>query len=174
MKLLFEIDLKNYDLNGTKFIRPSVRAVIVKDGRLAMVHSLKYDYYKFPGGGIEENEDHISAIVREVREETGLEAVRESIKEYGYVHRIEKGDIEDVFIQDNYYYFCEVRSDRIVGQELDDYEAEEGFTLEYVLPEDAVRVNNEGKHYDADEIMIKREALVICELIKDGYFTGQL
>ena len=49
MKLLFEIDLKNYDLNGTKFIRPSVRAVIVKDGRLAMVHSLKYDYYKFPG-----------------------------------------------------------------------------------------------------------------------------
>ena len=50
MRLLFEIDLKNYDKNGKAFIRPSARAIIIKDNKIYMVHSLLYDYYKFPGG----------------------------------------------------------------------------------------------------------------------------
>ena len=53
MKLLFEIDKKNYDNDGKAFIRPSARAIIIKDNKIYMVHSLVYDYYKFPGGGIE-------------------------------------------------------------------------------------------------------------------------
>ena len=60
MRNLFEIDTKNYDINGTKFVRPSTRGIIIRNGKLAMIHSLKYDYYKFPGGGIEKNEDKIS------------------------------------------------------------------------------------------------------------------
>ena len=55
MKLLFEIDLKNYDKNGKAFKRPSARAIIIKDNKIYMVHSLVYDYYKFPGGGIEKD-----------------------------------------------------------------------------------------------------------------------
>ena len=47
MRLLFEIDKKDYNPNGTCFIRPSVRGIIIRDGRIAMVHSLKYNYYKF-------------------------------------------------------------------------------------------------------------------------------
>lgn len=31
MRLLFEIDLKNYDKNGKAFKRPSARAIIIKD-----------------------------------------------------------------------------------------------------------------------------------------------
>ena len=53
MKLLFEIDKKNYDNNGKAFVRPSVRSIIIKNNKIYMVHSLVYDYYKFPGGGIE-------------------------------------------------------------------------------------------------------------------------
>ena len=162
--------MKIFDINGRRFERPSVRAIIVKNGRLAMVHSLKYNYYKFPGGGIEANEDHICALLREVREETGLEALKESIKEYGYVHRIQKGDNEDAFIQDNYYYFCEVKTEKAGNQELDDYEADEGFTLEYDEPENAVRINLECDHGGADEVMIKREAMIVSQLIKDGYY----
>ena len=47
MRLLFEIDTKDYDPNGKPFVRPSVRGIIIRDGKVAMVHSLKYDYYKF-------------------------------------------------------------------------------------------------------------------------------
>ena len=87
MRLLFTIDTKDYDINGTKFIRPSSRAIIIKDNLVAMVHSIKYDYYKFPGGGIEANESKIEALIRETKEESGLMIIPSSIKEYGYVHR---------------------------------------------------------------------------------------
>ena len=53
MRLLFEMDQKDYDPTGRAFIRPSVRGILLLDGKVAMVHSLKFDYYKFPGGGIE-------------------------------------------------------------------------------------------------------------------------
>ena len=72
MRLLFEIDLKNYDENGKAFRRPSARAIIIKDNKIYMVHSLVYDYYKFPGGGIESNESNIDALIRETKEEAGL------------------------------------------------------------------------------------------------------
>ena len=53
MRLLFEMDQKDYDSCTHTFIRNSARSIIIRDGRVAMVHSLKYDYYKFLGGGIE-------------------------------------------------------------------------------------------------------------------------
>ena len=55
-----------------------------------MVYSQKYDYYKFPGGGIETGEGHNTALIREVLEETGLKIIPDSIKEYGYVLHIQK------------------------------------------------------------------------------------
>ena len=155
-------------MNGEAFIRPSARAVIIKDGRLAMIHSLKYNYYKFPGGGIEAGEDKKQALIRETAEETGLVVIPESIKEYGYVHRIQKGDFQDVFIQDNYYYLCSVKEDRHTERSLDDYEQEESFTLEYVTPELILEVNKNADHGDADIIMIGRESRVTEELMKDG------
>lgn len=146
MRELFIIDKKNYKKNGTIGRRPSVRGIIIKDGKIAMIHSLKYDYYKLPGGGIEEGEAHEATLIREVKEESGLVVKPESIREFGYVRRIEKGKIEDIFIQDNYYYLCEARE--ITEQKLDDYEAEEKFTLEYVFPEHAIERNRNGDHKD--------------------------
>ena len=72
MRELFIIDKKNYIVNGTVRRRPSVRGIIIKDGKVAMMHSLKYDYYKLPGGGIEEGESYEDTLVWEVKEESGL------------------------------------------------------------------------------------------------------
>ena len=104
MRLLFEMDKKDYENCTHTFVRNSARSVIIKGGAVAMVHSQQYDYYKFPGGGIEENEDPEEALVRETLEEAGLVIVPGSIKEYGYVHRIQKSDRDETecFIQDNY------------------------------------------------------------------------
>ena len=90
MKLLFEIDKKNYDNDGKAFVRPSARTIIIKDNKIYMVHSLVYDYYKFPGGEIESDESNIDALIRETKEEAGLIVIKDSIKEYGYVHRVQK------------------------------------------------------------------------------------
>ena len=172
MRLLFEIDLKNYDKNGKAFIRPSARAIIIKDNKVYMVHSLVYDYYKFPGGGIEKNESNIDALIRETAEEAGLVVIKNSIKEYGYVHRIQKSDHQGIsmFIQDNYYYLCDVEEDRI-NQKLDDYEDFEKFTLELIEPKIAINTNRYKNHGPKDQNMLEREAKVLELLIKEGYLN---
>ena len=124
MKTLFEIDLQDYDEKAPRFERPSVRGIILKDEKIALVHSLKYDYYKFPGGGCKKDENHIETLVREVKEETGLVVNPNTIEEFGMVHRIQKGDFGDTFVQDNFYYVCQVEDD-IQNQQLADYEDEE-------------------------------------------------
>lgn len=171
MRLLFEIDTKDYDLNGKIVIRPSVRSIIIKDGLVALVHSEKYNYYKFPGGGIEANETHEEALIRETLEESGLKVIKKSIKPYGIVHRIQKGVRgEDVFIQDNFYYFCDVENS-VYNQNLDPYESDEKFTLYFMDPVDAIHENRQNDHGPKQKIMILREARVLEMLIQEGYFN---
>ena len=69
MRELFVMDKKNYIENGTVGRRPSVRGIIIKDEKIAMMHSLKYDYYKLPGGGIEDGDQLEDTLIREVKEE---------------------------------------------------------------------------------------------------------
>ena len=172
MKLLFEIDKKNYDNGGKAFIRPSARAIIIKNNKIYMVHSLVYDYYKFPGGGIEKDESSIDAVIRETKEEAGLIIIKDSIKEYGYVHRKHKSidPNYEIFDQYNYYYLCDVENN-ILKQNLDDYEKEEKYTLELIDPKIAINVNRNNNHGSTDLEMLEREAKVLELLIKDGYFN---
>ena len=172
MRLLFEIDFKDYNSNWKTITRPSARAIIIKDNKVYMVHSLVYDYYKFPGGGIEKNESNIDALIRETAEEAGLVVIKDSIKEYGYVNRIQKSDHEGIsmFIQDNYYYLCDVEENRI-NQKLDDYEDFEKFTLELIEPEIAINANRYKDHGPKDQNMLEREAKVLELLIKEGYLN---
>lgn len=108
------------------------------------------------------------ALIREVAEEAGLLVIPSSIEPYGLVHRIQKGKREAMFIQDNYYYLCAVEPGT-QPQKLDDYEAEEQFTLEFVDPNHAIRVNRYADHGATDQIMLEREARVLELLMKEGY-----
>ena len=172
MREIAVYDYKNYIENGTVGKRPSVRGIIIRGGRIAMVHSLRYDYYKFPGGGIDKGESHADTLVREVREESGLIVRRASIKEYGLIIRKEKGGIEDLFIQENFYYLCDAE-DEVVPQHLDDYEADELFTLEWISPEAAIEANlthDHGKKSSERALhMMQREAAVLKLLVQEGY-----
>lgn len=168
MRPLFCVDVLDYEEDWARSARPSVRGIIRRGDKLAMVHSLKYDYYKFPGGGIEGDEAHAFTLVREVKEETGLTVKQETIKEYGFVVRLQKSDCfaDTIFVQENFYYTCEV-SDEVGAQKLDDYEAEEGFTLEFVTPEEAIHTNRNCHCTEWDKAMIERETRVL-EMLKQA------
>ena len=169
MRLLFEMDKKDYGKCTHAFVRNSARSIIIVNNKIAMIHSLKYDYYKLPGGGIESGEDPINAMIRETREESGLIIKPETIKEYGYVHRIQKSDSDkmECFIQDNYYYLCEVEED-MVEQSLDEYELSETYTLEFVDPKTAISKNRSATNTPYNQAMFEREIKVLELLISEG------
>lgn len=173
MRKLFDMDKRDYDPNGKAFIRPSARCIAIENGRVAMVHSLKYDYYKFPGGGMEPGEAPVDALLRETAEEAGRQVLPDSVQEYGLVRRAQKSEHPDTeyFVQDNYYFLCAL-APASVGQCLDDYEAEERFTLEYVTSEHAIAVNRTHDHGPKDQQMLEREARVLELLRTEGYFDG--
>lgn len=166
MKRLFTIDLKDYDPNGKKFYRPSVRGIVFdNDGNIAMVYSQKYHYYKFPGGGIEGNESHIETLAREIKEEAGMTLIPESAKEFGEVLRIQKKDENIILVQYNYYYTCEVE-DKIDEQDLDDGEKDAEFVLKFVPIEEAIKTNSAFQGKPIEKQMIEREKRVL-EILKN-------
>ena len=169
MRLLFEMDRHDYDQCTHSFVRNSARSIIIRDHKAAMIHSLRYNYYKFPGGGIESGESRVDAMIRETREEAGLVVIPESVREFGYVHRIQRstGDPTECFIQDNYYYLCDALEDT-VSQDLDDYESEEAFVLEFVDPQTAIRTNQAVGESPYSRVMFEREAKVLEMLMAEG------
>ena len=169
MKQLFKIDLKDYDENLPRFRRPSVRGIIMKDGKLAVVYSKKYDYYKYAGGGIEAGEEHKETLIREIAEETGLKVIPDTIREFGSFVRIHKSRFNEneIFEQENFYYLCETE-DTIGEQDLDEYENDEGFTLEYAEPSHIIEVNRTHDHFGYDAMLIEREAMITEYIMTKG------
>lgn len=164
MKTLLVMDIKNYSETDKHFSRPSARAIITgKDGKLALVYSKKMKYYKFPGGGMEEEEEREAALVREVKEETGLIVIPETIKEYGCVLRMQRSDKQEhtIFEQKNYYYTCRTK-ETVQEQNLDEYEKEAEFVLRFVSTEEAAAANKACRGLnDFDLVMIERDTKVL-------------
>lgn len=57
-------------------LRPSARAVLFDDtSRVALMHVVSDNYYKLPGGGIDEGEDIHTGLKRELLEEVGAKSI---------------------------------------------------------------------------------------------------
>ena len=147
MERLFVVDLKDYDESWERSARPTVRAIVQCGDKLAMVHNETYDYYEFPGGGIEEQESYHDALIREVKEELGLDIIPETIEEYGSTLRLHSSHKYErtIFEQETFFYKCRAY-DTIGSQSLTEKEAAEGFLLAFVSPEDALQQNRFGDH----------------------------
>lgn len=163
MKVIGELDTKDYQPGWPVFLREAVRAMIFRGDQIAMVYSEAEHYYKFPGGGIEPGESHLEALLREVREETGLRIRPETVREYGMVREKRKSTMEPekIFEQRSCYYTAEVEA--IAGAlDLDDYEAELGYHLVWTdLP-------------SAYEANLGRTAPVFDFLRREAYVLGLL
>ena len=117
-------------------------------------------WWEIPGGAVKAGESSLEAVIREVKEEVGLNVKPESIKEFGYVHRIQRGKHEPVFIQDNFYYLCDVENNQELPQ-YSDAEKREEFVPVFVDLIEAIRVNEEFVKANPSDLMIERELRVL-------------
>ena len=166
MKTLAVFDSKDYEESAPHNIRNAVRAIIINNNKIALLYSEKYEFYHFPGGGVDKGESNIDALIREVKEETGLIVRPQSIKEYGMIAVIKK-DLVDLGIYDlrHFFYFCDVEKD-ILKQELTSSEKESKYRLTFVSAEEAISKNELDLHlarkYTEPEIYV-------LKLLRDNF-----
>jgi len=122
---IYRDDKKLLDFNNDNIIlRKAVRAIILKDKKILMVFLEKTKEYKFPGGGVEENEIIEEALKREVLEEVGYN-VNKIIEKIGIVteYSMAKEGKGNIFKMVSEYYIVNIDNNKN-KQELDDYEME--------------------------------------------------
>ncbi|MFV0626321.1 MAG: NUDIX domain-containing protein [Alphaproteobacteria bacterium] len=94
----------------------SIYGVVIHDNKVLILPT--WDGYDFPGGGIEKGENHLDAIKREIKEETGLGVEpKELINVYTSFYKSHKNEKNYHYLM--IYYFCD-----LVGGEI----SSEGFT----------------------------------------------
>lgn len=97
---------KNLKLKGLFTYREAARGIIIENNQILLVFSEKFKDYKLPGGGLEKNENFEQALLREVKEETGIsvkiESFFEEIMEFDEAQEIEM----DYFKMYSKYFIC--------------------------------------------------------------------
>ena len=91
MKLISKLEDTEYRYIKTTHERIAVRAIVInQENKIALLKVIRDDddfgpgnYYETPGGGLEDNEDFIQGVKREVEEEIGYKS--SFIKEIGII-----------------------------------------------------------------------------------------
>ena len=133
-----------YDPEGcaslsSRNVRNAVKAIIIRESKVAMMYFSKDKLYDFPGGGIENGETNVEALIRETKEETGLTIKPLSIKEFGKNVLFHK-DTEIIHEKHFHYYFCEVE-DKYVKTNLTEVEIKNGLQFVFIDIEKAISAN---------------------------------
>lgn len=142
MRILATFDAKDYQDTIEVYEKYSVRGIVVRDGKIAMQCSRDGEY-KIPGGGLETSENQIQALIRELREETGLEVIESSITELGEIVEIRRDIFEPSkkYICHSMFYFCKTQAGVQHALELTDSEIAKGYELKWATAEEICRMN---------------------------------
>lgn len=160
MKLIAELDQHKlgWTSDADKPIdrhRHAARAVLSDEaGRIAVMYFTSTGSSKLPGGGIDDGEDTLSALRREVIEETGYEIT--DIRELGIV---EEWRYAVGMRQTSYCYTAKIT--KFVGTNLTDKEAAEGMELRWHADNEAAITAIE-----ATETSLSREKYILHEMMK--------
>ena len=160
------------DPNLKTIRRESVRGILMDpDGTLHMVTSSKYGDCCFPGGGIEEGEDHIDALIREVMEETGYAVDPASVQPFGRVDQFLHNNffgVDEMHLV-NYFYLC--RGTRVADPTPTENEKNEGVAPVSIILEEALAMNRALA--DTDYHWVPRETFVL-ELLRSDDIPASL
>lgn len=169
MRLLFEVDTKDYDQNAECTYRCSSCGIVIQGKTIAMCYVDKHRAYVIPGGGIEKGETMEQAVVREMHEETGLRIIPESVREYGYIHVVRKGTYEPVYVQDTYCFLCQAEEE-LDEVSLTENELNNGYHFDFVNPFEVLQENSARLSAGEFPCLFERERLLLLRLISDGMF----
>ncbi|EMA2481632.1 NUDIX domain-containing protein [Vibrio fluvialis] len=121
--------------------RKAARAIVLDGEDILMLYTERYHDYTLPGGGVDEGEDILQGMVRELEEETGAQNIH-NIKPFGLYEEFRPWykDDADVMHMVSYCFTCKI--DRELGDtNYEDYEIKNGMKPVWINIRDAITHN---------------------------------
>jgi 8-oxo-dGTP pyrophosphatase MutT (NUDIX family) len=141
-------------------VRRAARAVIFDaDKKIGLLRVSKDNYYKLPGGGIEEGEEIKKALERECEEELGCDIAIDGeigrVIEYRTIHKLN---------QESFCFYGHIVGEKGIP-DFTESEVEHGFQLIWVDLDEAIRLLKiSGPVDQVENFIIKRDSLILEKL----------
>lgn len=149
--------------------KKAARAVIINNDKILLI-KVEDRGYKLPGGGLEDGETYIKALLREIKEETGYSEciIKQNIGKV-IQRNVDRFDSMVIFEMESKYYLCEVfgaqgETSLTTKEKLDRMEPV------WVDIDEAISKNEEYIKESTDKMWVTREN-VIFRHIKEAYFN---
>lgn len=148
--------------------RKAARAIVLDGEDILMLYTERYHDYTLPGGGVDEGEDILQGMVRELEEETGAQNIH-NIKPFGLYEEFRPWykDDADVMHMVSYCFTCKI--DRELGNtNYEDYEIKNGMKPVWINIRDAI-THNELTMAESEKkgMSIERETFLLRLIAKE-------
>lgn len=161
------INEDNLTDNDIKEIETRVKAILINDNNKILI-GYSYDTYQFIGGHVEEGEDLLKSLSREIKEEAGIELELKNIEPIAVYIKYKKENSKKLLI---YYYV--IHTNEIPNIYKTDYTKEEvigNFDLRYVKVSDLKQVIEDNLEYNKGKELsnaISKEILLLIDTVGD-------
>ena len=140
--------------------RYTARAIVKSGDLYAVIHSEKFHKYSLPGGGVDDGEDIITALKREILEETGCTCGK--ISELGIV---KENRAQADYTQISYYYVVE--ADSVGVPHFTEVEAKSRTVLQWHTLSEMIKLINDLQPATYQQQYLKaRDVAALNEYIK--------
>ncbi len=149
-------------LDQSTFVRNAARAIVLKGEMILMLYTARYHDYTLPGGGVDENENLLEGLIRELQEETGAQNIRD-IEDFGLYEEFRPWarDGYAIMHMKSYCYVCNIDA-QLGATKYEDYELKNGMKPVWLNIFDAIQHNQQTMlNSDKKGLSIERETFLL-------------
>ena len=156
-------------IQGRVFQRLAARAIVQRNEQILLLFTERYNDFSFPGGGLDEGENVIAGLKRELEEETGAREVKVG-QYFGYVeeYRPYQKPQYDVMHMTSHFYRCEIAR-QLESARMEMHEIANGMRPMWVNLVDAISHNEAVMHRQECSMgqSIQRETFMLKKVESD-------
>ncbi len=146
----------------TVFTRHSTRSIALQGEAILLLYTERYEDYSLPGGGLDEEEDRVVGMMRELQEETGAKGIK-NVEAFGIYEEYRPWYKPDFDVQHmiSYCYTCEIDPE-LGATNLEVYEIKNGMKAMWVNIHEAILHNqNTMASSEKKGMSIERETFLL-------------
>ncbi len=169
MRLLKSTQVTDLHTNvNHHFTRKATRAIVLNGENILLLYTKRYHDYSLPGGGIDEGEDNVTGLIRELREETGAQNVT-NVQAFGCYEEYRNWYKEDYDVMHmlSYCYTCDIDQE-LLAPEFEAHELQNGMQPLWMNIHQAIKHNEDViKNSEKKGLSIERETYLLKRIVTE-------